>query len=56
MTKREVEEYKAFMYNAKNEHNCKECPMNEGHNNAETNYKPCGQQICWVTCHCKEES
>lgn len=43
-----VKAYKNFMYNRSNEFCCTECPENSGH----TGRLPCGQQNCWVTCHC----
>lgn len=43
------EEYIKWMYNLDNEFNCPECPHNDGFNNG----LPCGQQNCWVTCHCR---
>lgn len=43
-----VEAYKDFMYNPDNVRNCSECPENIG----DTNNLPCGQQNCWVSCHC----
>lgn len=44
-----VEEYKQFMYNKDNAFNCSECPENRGFDNCSN---PCGQQNCWVHCHC----
>lgn len=49
MTKEEIEDYKEFMYNPENSHNCSECPENEGMDSR----LPCGQQHCWVDCHCE---
>lgn len=43
-----VEAYKAFMYNPDNVRNCLECPENIGN----SSNLPCGQQNCWVSCHC----
>ena len=34
-------------------HNCDECPENKDFDDWEGKY-PCGQQNCWVTCHCRE--
>lgn len=45
-------EYINFMYNVKNIHNCKDCPENYGDDGWEANGNPCGQQNCWVYCHC----
>lgn len=45
-----LEKYKDFMCNPKNEYNCNECP--ERGTNHNDYGLPCGQQICWVTCHC----
>ena len=41
------------MYNPENEYNCDECPENKDFDDWEGKY-PCGQQNCWVTCHCRE--
>lgn len=41
-------EYKNFMFNLNNEFNCVDCPEN-----ITGEYRGCGQQNCWVTCHCK---
>ncbi len=46
---REIKAYKAFMYNPENSHNCTECPANE---DGMYDGLPCGQQNCWVDCHC----
>lgn len=46
-----MEEYRSFMCNKENMHNCKECPENMEMGNSQY---PCGQQNCWVTCHCKK--
>lgn len=45
-------EYICFMYNAGNEYNCEEYPENKGYEDWEGKL-PCGQQNCWVTCHCR---
>ena len=44
-----LEQYKEFMYCKDNEGNCRHCPENTGMQGS--NY-PCGQQNCWVSCHC----
>ena len=49
MTAEERRAYIKWMCNPKNELNCSECPENNG----EKGKLPCGQQNCWVTCHCK---
>ena len=54
MTNKEIEAYKKFMYDEKNIGNCKNCPENTGCSNWESK-KPCGQQNCWVSVHCKED-
>ena len=46
-----VNKYTEFMYNPSNEYNCSECPENLDLYDCGN---PCGQQNCWVTCHCKE--
>lgn len=53
MQKREeyIKAYKAFMYNPDNSMNCQECPENHGFSSFGGNL-PCGQQNCWVDCHC----
>ena len=49
MTEQEIKEYKEFMYNEDNICNCEDCPEN---NEMRGKY-PCGQQSCWVACHCQ---
>lgn len=44
----EIEEYREFMSNPKNSHNCEACPENEHYTSCAL---PCGQQNCWVDCH-----
>lgn len=46
----EEKEYIKFMYNPDNAYNCENCPENRNFKN----YRgmPCGQQNCWVDCHC----
>lgn len=51
MTKEEAKEYKGFMFNPENSHSCENCPENEGRSDWQGNL-PCGQQNCWVDCHC----
>lgn len=51
---KEYKAYTEFMYNPENSYNCDECPENleltyEQRNGA----LPCGQQNCWVDCHCR---
>ena len=41
-------DYKKFMYDESNMYNCAECPENKT-----GEYRGCGQQNCWVYCHCK---
>ena len=53
MTNQERQHYINFMYNEANEYNCTECPENEHFDDWEGKL-PCGQQICWVTCHCRQ--
>lgn len=48
MTDKEVQQYKAFVYNEANIHNCENCPHR---NDTRDNY--CGQQHCWVEVHCQ---
>ena len=47
MTREEINLYISFMSNPENEHNCTECPENEGRSGRFL----CGQQNCWVSCH-----
>lgn len=47
------EEYVNFMYNEDNEYNCTECPENDPDRVFGSGRLPCGQQNCWVTCHCR---
>ena len=47
----EEREYIKFMYNPKNSHNCYECPENINSDSWKGKL-PCGQQNCWVDCHC----
>lgn len=49
-----IKAYVDFMYNRDNEHNCSECPENEGFDSWGGRL-PCGQQNCWVTVHCDSE-
>mgnify|MGYP004512933483 FL=1 len=42
------EKYIKFMYDPQNSHNCDICPENQDFNGI----NPCGQQNCWVDCHC----
>lgn len=45
-------EYCKWMYDIRNEYECDECPENNGYDDHEGKL-PCGQQNCWVTCHCR---
>ena len=49
--KQERKEYIEFMYNPSNSMNCAECPENRNADSWGGNL-PCGQQNCWVDCHC----
>lgn len=44
-----TKEYAQFMCNPNNICNCCECPENEDRDGK----YPCGQQNCWVACHCE---
>lgn len=46
-------EYVDFMYDRNNEKSCDNCPENRGFDDWGGNL-PCGQQNCWVSCHCAE--
>ena len=54
MTEKEHERYKEFMYNEENIHNCVGCPENHLMDGWQHRL-PCGQQNCWVECHCFPE-
>ena len=49
-------EYCKFMYDENNTGKCNECPHGDDkdHSKYPFNY-PCGQQNCWVTCHCNSK-
>lgn len=44
--------YLDFMYEKANAFKCSECPENRGMRSTDQ-VGPCGQQNCWVNCHCK---
>lgn len=46
--KQDRDAYTDFMCNPENEYNCNECPER----GISSTGLPCGQQNCWVTCHC----
>ena len=49
--------YIEWMYDARNEFCCADCPhANDGmdKNRGDFVVGPCGQQHCWVTCHCNQ--
>lgn len=52
MSKEEVKEYIEFMCNQENEYMCDACPENRDFDNWQ-GILPCGQQNCWVKCHCE---
>ena len=45
--------YIDFMNNPENAGRCGECPENRGFGSW-GGCLPCGQQNCWVSCHCRE--
>ena len=51
-----MQAYEGFMYNSKNRLRCSECPDNEGYTSGSSRVYPCGQQNCWVDCHCGQIS
>lgn len=55
MTEQERREYVAFMCNIENEYNCDKCPENKDADTDFCRQYPCGQQNCWVTCHCRQK-
>lgn len=52
MNEKERKDYFEFMFNMDNEYKCDHCPENREFDNWEGKL-PCGQQNCWVTCHCE---
>lgn len=52
-TDKERAAYIDFMCNPDNAYNCDHCPENHGFSSWGGN-QPCGQQNCWVICHCKK--
>ncbi|MFR2774830.1 MAG: hypothetical protein ACLTBR_03255 [Anaerostipes sp.] len=50
-----AKDFVKFVYNPENVENCSECPANEGCDSWGGNL-PCGQQNCWVTVHCMENT
>lgn len=47
--------YAEWMCDERNEFDCAHCPhANDGMDKSRADYVvgPCGQQHCWVTCHC----
>jgi hypothetical protein len=52
--RRERREYIDFMCDPSNSHNCDSCPENRNWSSWGGNL-PCGQQNCWVDCHCSEK-
>lgn len=55
MTEQERREYIHFMCDPANSHNCAECPDNLHEAQWPESTLPCGQQNCWVDCHCRKE-
>lgn len=51
-------QYLDFMYNENNYMKCESCPENHGYSVGcgTGSVSPCGQQHCWVECHCKENN
>jgi hypothetical protein len=54
MNQKEREAYIRFMYDESNIGNCSQCPENRDDDGWQ-NRLPCGQQNCWVECHCHRE-
>jgi hypothetical protein len=53
LTKKQ-KEYQKFMFNKDNIFNCDACPENRGFKEGNSRIAgPCGQQNCWVECHCR---
>ena len=49
-------QYQEFMFNEENYKNCENCPENHGFIEGSGRIAgPCGQQICWVECHCNKD-
>lgn len=55
MNEQERKEYIEFMCNPKNAYNCAECPENMDFDSWGGKL-PCGQQNCWVNCHCQNDN
>ena len=47
--------YLKFMYSEDNAYNCDECPEQGSSYRGPGNPLPCGQQNCWVVCHCRQK-
>ena len=54
-SKRYDEAYCGFMYEKGNAFRCSECPENRDMKSVDS-VGPCGQQNCWVVCHCGSEA
>ena len=54
MSKKELVAYIKWMCDPENERNCSECPENVGFDDWQGEL-PCGQQNCWVSCHCEND-
>ena len=55
MTEQEVDAYKEFMADSRNEDRCEGCPANDGFFDNWQGRRPCGQYGCWVIMHNREE-
>lgn len=50
------EEYREWIFNPANSHNCAECPHENGFDSWPGDRLPCGQFNCWVDIHCNRSS
>lgn len=53
MKNEELKNYRKFMSDPKNSHNCENCPENRSFSDWQRRL-PCGQQVCWVDSHTKD--
>lgn len=56
MTEQERRAYINFMYDPRNAFRCAGCPENRDDPGSAVEHRlPCGQQNCWVICHCRHD-
>ncbi len=49
-----MDDYRKFMNNPENSHNCANCPENYNASAWPGHRLPCGQFHCWVDLHCED--